>query len=249
MDEGSHYALRTRGLGFGIASLLVFKGAQSALLQRINHSSYLTLSPFEARDYLHITLTSYTFSRGVFNRWGVLRIFTECFATPGRFTLPVCKRPEACFGAPASATGRGDSRFRRVSHRQPVVSATVFHPRGVFLDMGCFVRRGVTSRRYAHSAGVKRPVGAFSADGDGVRRSGGVLCTNGVRGFTYQWGVTLLTPRGVPLSTPPSSVKHTRNRRVMLQERFHRDYRRICARIVPLSAVDIGLWTAFAIEI
>jgi hypothetical protein len=161
----------------------------------------------------------------------------------------VCKRPEACFGAPASATGRGASRFRGVSHRQPVVSATIFHPRGVFRDVGCFVRRGVTSSRHAHSAGVKRPVGAFRADGDGVKRSGGVLCTDGVRGFTYQPGVTLLTSRGVPLSTPPSSAKHTRNRRVMLRERFLRDYRRICARIVHLSAVNLSLWRSLAIRI
>jgi hypothetical protein len=95
-------------------------------------------------------------------------------------------------------------------------------PRGVFRHAVCFVRRGVTSSRRAHSAGVKRPVGAFRADGDGVKHSGGVLCTDGVRRFTHQRGVTLLTPRGVPLSTPPSSPKHTRNRRVMLQEKFHR---------------------------
>jgi hypothetical protein len=58
-----------------------------------------------------------------------------------------------------------------------------------------------------HSAEVKRPVGAFTADGDGVKCSGGVLCTgvlctDGVRGFTHQRGAILLTPRGVPLSTP-----------------------------------------------
>jgi hypothetical protein len=35
-------------------------------------------------------------------------------------------------------------------------------------------------------------------------------------------GLTLLTPRVVPLSTPLSSAKYTRNRRVILQERFHR---------------------------
>jgi hypothetical protein len=92
----------------------------------------------------------------------------------------------------------------------------------VFRTAGSAVLWGVTSRCGAQSAGVKRPVGAFRADGDGVKRSGGVLCTDGVRGFTHQRGLTLLTPRGVPLSTPLSSAKYTRNRRVILQERFHR---------------------------
>jgi hypothetical protein len=80
----------------------------------------------------------------------------------------------------------------------------------------------VTSRRHAHYAGVTRPVGAFRADGEDVKCSGAVLCTDGVWGFTHQPGVTLLTPRGVPLSKPPSSAKHTRNRRVLVQEKFHR---------------------------
>jgi hypothetical protein len=93
----------------------------------------------------------------------------------------------------------------------------------VFRDAWCFVRRGENSSRRAHSAGVKRLVGVLRADGIGVKRLGGVLCADGVRYFTHQWGFTLLTPRGVPLSTPPSSPKHTRNRRVMLQGKFHRD--------------------------
>jgi hypothetical protein len=116
----------------------------------------------------------------------------------------------------------------KCSASRPVVSVSLFHARGVFSFAGCFVRRCVTSRRCAHSAGVKHLVGALRAYRVGVKRSGGVICADGVRGFTHQRGFTLLTPRGVPLSSRPSSRKHTRIRCVMLQEKFHREMKTCC---------------------